>query len=384
MVNFDRHIDRRGTSCIKWDHSAVRNDETVLPMWVADMDFAAPDEVVDALKRRAAHGIYGYTHNEEDNKKLIASWCHRRYNLTVQEDWLLRSPGVIFTLRAALAALTDKGDAVLVHTPIYPPFLHIPAEMGRRVVQTPLLFGQDGFTMDYAAMEDAFSQGVKLLILCNPHNPTGRVWRREELERLASLCREYHVTVISDEIHCDLILPGNRFYSFLHFAGEDLLALTLFSCTKTFNLAGLHNSSAAVPEAKLRREIAEKLYAYAPEEADIFGMIAQRTAYESCEYWLDELRTYLDGNFDAALAILAGQSKLKAVKSQGTYLQLVDCRALGMDDKALEQFFIHTCKVLPSMGEAFAAPGYVRLNFAMPRADVMSAMERIVAAVKHL
>ncbi|MDD3243925.1 MAG: PatB family C-S lyase [Eubacteriales bacterium] len=382
MIDFNVRPDRLGTRSVKWEQPQVKKG--ALPMWVADMDFCSPPEVVEALSDRARHGVYGYTMAPQGAMQAVADWCARRYGLAVSPDEILSSPGVLYTLRAVIDVWTKPGDRVLIQTPAYPPFLHIPVEMGRELVCNHVKLAHNGFEMDWQDMEDKFKAGVSMMILCNPQNPTGRVWTHAELEKLAGLCRRYGVKVVSDEIHCDLLRRDASFTSFQKFLSEDLPVVTLFSATKTFNLAGLHTSSAIARDEALRGEIKKRLYAFGPEASNIFGLLAQDVAYTRCEYWLEEIKAYLDGNFDAVLSILAKAPRLQATRSQGTYLQFVDCTALGMEDAQLENFLVERCGVFPSMGGEFAAPGCIRLNLAMPRADVVAALERMVKAVNEL
>jgi cystathionine beta-lyase len=353
-------------------------------MWVADMDFPAPPDVVEAMIKRAAHGIYGYSRQSAGYWDSLINWYQKRNHVTFEEEWLVQSPGVLYSLRAFVELWTIPGDGILVQTPAYPPFKSIPEQMERNLVLCPLCEKEGYWTMNFQLMEDHFAQGVKLFILCNPHNPTGRVWTKDELETLAVLCAKYNVKVISDEIHCDIIMPGNVFDSFIKYQRERLDICTLVSCTKTFNLAGLRNSTAIITDENLRERFKKTMFRFAPQGADLFAVVARNVAYEKGESWLDNLIHYLDVNYDLSIDILRNQTIILPRKSEGTYLMLTDCRALGMSDEELENFFVEKCGVFPSMGIGFSAPGYVRFNLAAPRQTIEIAFTNIVDALGKL
>ena len=381
IFDFDRVVERRGTCCEKWDDYPGAPD--ALPMWVADMDFAAPSVVTDALRARVDHGVFGYTCLPEETAPIACNWRRQRCGHGVQEDWMVLSTGVVCSIKAALLAFTAPGDAVVVQTPIYPPFVGVPAKEGRRVVRNPLVLDNGRWRMDLAHLECCFAEGARVLIFCASHNPVGRVWTREELADLAALCVRYDVLVVSDEIHCDILRPGQRHTALAALPGMRDRVLTLVSTTKSFNLAGLQCSVAFVADQDMRERLKRELYRCNHAEPNVFGLLAQNAAWGQGGPWLDELNAYIAGNVDCAMDILAQQPLLKAIPPQGTYLLWVDCTALGMDEPQLQQFFIQRCRVYPSMGRGFGASGWVRLNLATRRALVQEALGRIVTAVQE-
>lgn len=380
--DFDCAVDRRRTNSEKWDNYPGEPD--ALPMWVADMDFAAPTAVVAALRQRVEHGVFGYTSPPPESRQIACDWRRGRCGHDVQPDWVVFSSGVVCTIKAAIQAFTAPGDAVVVQTPVYPPFLSAPAHEGRRVERNPLRYQSGRWEMDFEDLERRFAAGVRFMLLCASHNPVGRVWTREELCELAALCERYGVLVVSDEIHCDILRPGVRHTALASLPGMRDRVITGASTTKSFNLAGLQNSVAFVADAGLRDRLKAELYRCNHSEPNLFGMLAQNAAWQHGGPWLDALNAYIAGNVDNALGLLAQQDVIKATQPEGTYLLWLDCTALGLDEPALLDFFIKRCRIYPSMGKPFGAPGFVRLNLATRRSLVDEAMARIVEGVQEL
>ena len=383
MFSFDEGVNRAGTSCEKWDErKEVFGTEDVLPMWVADMDFAAPQPVIDALSRRVAHGAFGYTAITDADYEAVTGWVKRRHNLAIEKSDVLFSPGVVDSLRIAVAAVTQPGDTAVILTPVYGPFYASAEAAQCHIRRCPLVQDKDGWHIDYSDLEAAFKAGAKAFMLCNPHNPVGRVWTRAELENICALARRYNVTIISDEIHADLEMPGYRVTPILSVEPN---AIQLISATKTFNLAALRHSSVLIKNADLRARFKAEYDKRGIDGINLFGALAQRTAYNEGEAWLDELLTYIDGNRRVVENALK-DTIVKCSRLEATYLMWLDMRALGMDQKALMRFVIEKAHLGLNDGTFFGeeGTGFVRLNLATPRKNVVEAMARLTAALKTL
>ncbi|HUW36548.1 MAG TPA: PatB family C-S lyase [Rhodocyclaceae bacterium] len=379
---FDRVIDRSGGDAIKWNRYAPG----VLPLWIADMDFAAPSAVMDALARRLGHGVFGYGAPWPSLVEAVVGHLAQEYDWSVDPDWLLWLPGLVTGLNVACRAVGEPGSAVFTATPIYPPFLLSPRWSQRRVVSAPLKLEDGRWQWDFAAVESALIPDTKLFLLCHPHNPVGRAWRQEELREIAAIARRHDLVVCSDEIHCGLILePGRRH---LPFAALDADAarrsITLMAPSKTFNIPGLGCAFAVIPDAGLRRAFGEAMLGIVPH-VNVFGLAATEAAYRHGGAWQAALLDYLRGNrerVEAAVAVLPG---LSMARVEATYLAWIDTRELDRigGDSSPGQFF-ESAGVGLSGGSDFGGDAYrscVRLNFGCPRAILDAALERIARAV---
>jgi cysteine-S-conjugate beta-lyase len=386
--DFDRITDRRGTWSLKWEHGErVLGDPEVIPMWVADMDFPAPPAVVEALSRRAAHGIYGYPMAPRSFWMTVIRWLGTRFGWAVERDWLMKAPGVVPSLSVCVRALTRPGEGIVVQTPVYFPFYSSVELNGRRLARNPLRSASGRFAMDFDGLERV-ADDVTMLILCSPHNPVGRVWYREELERLGALARERNWIVVSDEIHAELHYRGFRHIPTAS-VSPDLAdrTVTLLAPSKTFNVAGLTTSLIVARAAGLRERIAAELRSSGFEIGNLFGLLALETAYAHGGEWLDELLPYLEGNIDLIDGFVAERiPRLKFIRPEGTYLGLLDARALGFEPAALHEFFWKRAKVYFSAGELFGdeLKGFERINFGCPRPLLREALGRIERAVNAL
>lgn len=383
MFSFDEGVTRVGTNCEKWDEcKAVFGTEDVLPMWVADMDFAAPQPVIDAMARRVAHGAFGYTAITDADYDAVTGWMKRRHNLDVEKSDVLFSPGVVDSLRVAVAAVTEPGDTVVILTPVYGPFYASAEAAQCQIRRCPLVQDEDGWHIDYSDLEAAFKAGAKALMLCNPHNPVGRVWTRTELESICALARKYSVTIISDEIHADLEMPSYKVTSILSVEPN---AIQLISATKTFNLAALRHSSVLIKNADLRARFKAEYDKRGIDGINLFGALAQRTAYSEGEAWLNELLAYIDGNRRVVEEALDG-TVVKYSRLEATYLMWLDMRALNLNQKDLMRFVVEKARLGLNDGTSFGeeGAGFVRLNLATPRKNVVEAMARLTAALKAL
>lgn len=374
--DFDRNIDRSGTASLKWDKYAGRD---VLPLWVADMDFAAPPVVLDALHARIDHGVFGYTRAPASANAAVVNYLQRRYGWTIESGWIVWLPGLVPGINLACRAVGEAGDAALTFTPVYPPFLSAPGFNQRELIAVPLVEGKDEWQIDFAALEQAITPRTRLLILCHPHNPVGRIWRRDELEHLAVFAQKHALTVVSDEIHCDLLLePDARHVPFASLS-EDAAArtITLMAPSKTYNVPGLACSFAVIADQVLRHAFQRAMRGIMPE-INLLGFTATEAAFNHGGQWLNGLLDYLRGNRDRVIAALDGVGGLKVTRAQATYLAWIDCRASGIEQP---QRFFEAAGVGLSDGADFGLPGFVRLNFGCPRATLDLALERMTAAL---
>ncbi len=382
MYRFDELVERRNTGSIKWDAMPKDNGDTI-GAWVADMDFRCAPEIVEALHSLAERAVFGYTEWLDKDRLAIQSWMKRRQKVDVELEWLMHSPGVVCSLNACVDVLADD-KPIVIQPPVYPPFKNAVVEGKKNLMENPLIQDTNGqYRMDYDHLEQCFKDGAGLFILCNPHNPVGRVWTREELTRLGELCQAYDVLVISDDIHCDLILPGHEHVSALNIDSLKDRTVALISATKTFNLAGLQTSTIVCPREEWRKDIQAQMERYGHESPNLFAMEAQRAAYEKAEGWLDELIAYIHDNMTLFLNALEGTS-LKSYRPEGTYLMWVDCRALNMDDEALLSFFVDRCGFCPNLGASFGRSGFIRVNMATPRVLVERIANGIHVGLKTL
>ena len=380
--NFDEIIDRRGTDCLKWDSNGSAD---IHPMWVADMDFAVAPQIREAMQKRLDHPVYGYTFHGEELLNSIVSWVGRRYHWDIQKEWITFSPGVVPALSMSILALTNPGDRVLIMTPVYRPFYNSIRENGRVIINSPLVLGEDGhYSIDFDLLESQIDSRCKILMMCNPHNPAGRVWTREELERLAEIVKRHDLLVISDEIHADFIFSGHQHISIASL-DEDMMqrTITAYAPSKTFNLAGLCQSYVVIPNERLRTAYMA-MYDALDLGTNVFGMTALTAAYSTAEDWLDELLVYLEANRDYAVDYIRKNiPQIKVCPPDGTYLLWLDCSALGLTEEDLNHFFLDQAKVRMNAGYRFGAQcgSFMRLNIGCPRALLTEGLERIRAAV---
>jgi cystathionine beta-lyase len=383
--DFDSIIDRTSTHSLKWDTRRLPPGcKDALPLWVADMDFACPPEVVSAIQERAAHPIYGYTGRSQGNYQSFIAWMQRRNGWKIQKDWIVFSPGVVTALNLAVLAYTQPGDKIILQPPVYYPFASAVLNNGRQLVENPLVLDNGRYTMDFSDLENKIDSRTKLLILCSPHNPVGRVWRKEELERLVDICAKHDIVIISDEIHSDIIL-GTEVHHCTATISEKAAAITvtLTAPNKTFNLAGLQIANAIIPNKRLRDAFAIQTENIGLGLSNIFGMVAQEAAYEKAEPWLEALLAYLKGNFEFLKNFLAEHiPAIKVLPLEGTYLPWLDCRALGLSDAELHDFFLKKAKLWLDDGTMFGTggSGFMRINIACPRAILKQALEQLEAA----
>jgi len=390
VYDFDTVIDRLSTSSSKWSYRKQRTGvEDVIPMWIADMDFACAPEIVEAIKARAAHPIYGYTVRTDAWYNGLINWMKKRHDWSrIQRDWICFSPGVVAGFNMTIQAYSHPGDKVILQPPVYYPMKNAIFNNGRQMVENPLKIVNGRYVMDYEDLEKKIDGRTKMIILCSPHNPVGRVWTRSELEQLVEVCERKDIVIVSDEIHLDLIL-GKIKHTPTAIVSEKAMqkTVTLVAPSKSFNVAGLTNSAAIIPNKKLRDAFLNVLQNNSVGGGNIFGAVAQEAAYAHGEPWLEELLVYLRGNLKYFEDFLAEKIPvLKVYPLEGTYLAWVDCTSLGMDDASLKEFMLKKAKLWFDEGTMFGSGGsmFMRINLACPRSTLKIALERLEKAVKAL
>ena len=387
-IDFDHGIPRNGTASVKHDgRAAYFGTPEVLPLWVADMDFAAPESVTRALVERAAHPIYGYTFYPDSLYDALIAWLKQRHGWEVQRDWIMMVPGVVPSLFAAVMAFAKEGEGVIVQPPVYFPFFSAVTTNRRRLIQNPLQLEQGRYVIDFEHLERCAADGARLLLLCSPHNPVGRVWSRAELEELLRLARRYDLTILSDEIHADLVYPGERHTVLATLADDTDKLITAVAPSKTFNIPGLGLSSLIVPDAAQRDALKKVFDSLNSTNTNPFSIAAFEAAYRADKTWLDSLLDYLRGNRDFVAEHLARYlPEIRLIQPEGTYLLWLDCRDLQMSDAQLHEFFVRQARVGMNPGTVFGqgGSGFMRLNIASPRHVIADALGRIECAVRNL
>jgi cystathionine beta-lyase len=387
--NFDEVIDRIGTNSSKWDYrEKIFGTEDVLPLWVADMDFPCPPCVVEAIIKRAQHPIYGYPGKPREFFVAAVHWLKRRFGVDVQPEWMATVPGVVPGIHIAIEAFTNPGDKVVVQPPVYHPFFRAIRNRGRQIVENPLMEKDGRYYMDFADLKEKIDERTRMLILCSPHNPVGRVWERDELLELADICMKNDILIISDEIHSDLVYEKRKHIPLFSLSPEiSNHCITFISVSKTFNLAGLFTSIAFTENPKILRELKMAIHKASMEDINLFGIEALIAAYNEGEDWLEELLLYLKGNAEYISNFL--RERIPQVKMQvpeGTYLGWMDFRELRLRGEELKEFIIRKAKLGLNDGMMFGAQGegFQRINFACSRKTLEEAMLRLEKAVKEL
>jgi cystathionine beta-lyase len=390
MQIFDEKIDRFGTGCTKFD-SIARNGYPMdtIPMWVADMDFRAPQCVQDALAEAVKFGIFGYSLPDESYFQAVQGWFMRHHGWQVQREWMLHTPGSDTALAATVRAATREGDAVLVMPPVYYPFYDVIRLNGRKLVESHLNYDDGRYTMNFADLEQKIRDNdVKLLLLCNPHNPVGRVWTVEELQTLGALVEKYNLTIVSDELHSDFSFPGHPHTPLLKACPQ--LAMQAVVCTspsKSFNLAGLRTSNIFIPGEQLRAAFKAKLEAAAIREPNMLGFVACKAAYNGGEQWLEECKAYMRENLAYVRTFLQEKlPQIKLVEPESTYVAWLDCTGLGLNKEQLDDLILHKARIWLDTGSMFGdcSALFQRVVLACPRSVVAEAMERLLEAVNSL
>jgi cysteine-S-conjugate beta-lyase len=384
---FDRIPNRKNTHSYKWDQSAkLFGNPDVLPLWVADMDFESPPAVKAAMERRAAQGIYGYTVMPDEGWEAIASWFARRHNWPLQKEWLSSVTGIVTALSLGVELFSEPGSSVILQSPVYYPFYDVIKMNGRQVADNPLLLKNGRYEMDYDHLEGLMIEGAKLLLFCSPHNPGGRVWEREELERLGVLCLKHGVTIVSDEIHADMVFPGSKHIPIASLSKELAdITVTAIAPTKTFNLPGVPAAFTVVSNKEMKRKLDHRIKALSLHMTSFFTPDLLTAAYNESEAWLDELMDYLKSNMDYAIDYLkAHLPAVKPMRPESTYLLWLDCRGLGLDTAGLKDLMYRQAGVAFNEGSVYGGEGrgFLRINVACPRSTLSAALERFAAAAQ--
>ena len=383
-LDFDTVIDRKGTRSLKYDFAVRRGKpKDVLPLWVADMDFQTSSYITEALEDMVKHGVFGYSESEEHYFEAVQNWMERHYNWHVKESWMTKTPGIVFALAMAVKAYTQENDAVLIQPPVYYPFKEVVEDNHRRLVNNTLVLGGDGtYTIDYEDFEKKIiEENVKLFILCNPHNPVGRVWTREELERLGEICLKHGVFVVSDEIHADFVFERKHtVFSEVKEAYRDI-SMICTSPSKTFNIAGLQISNIFIsnPEkaTAFRRQVAAAGYS----QVGLPGLVACEAAYRHGDEWLEGVLAYIKANAEFTRAYLQEHlPRVKMTKLEGTYLVWLDFRNYGLTEKELDEKILNQAGLWLDSGAVFGkcGEGFQRINIACPRKTLHQALDRLI------
>lgn len=381
--DFDRMIDRHNTGSMKWDSC----ESDVLPLWVADMDFESPREVIDAMVERAEHGIFGYTPMTSAYYDSVIGWMKKRHGWEIQRKWIIPTPGVVPALSLAVLAYTQPGDGIIIQSPVYHLFAPIIRNNGRQIVENRLKPVRGRYEMDYEQLEKLFIFGarIRMMILCSPHNPVGRVWERDEIMRLARICMKHEVLIISDEIHSDIVMEGYQHRPIAQLSPE--IADNVVTCTsasKTFNLAGLECSNIIISNRKLFNQfnnITENIWI---KGSNIFGMVATEAAYRHGDAWLEQLLIYIKKNYDFLVSYLNEHiPQIGITPLEGTYLVWLDFRGLGMPSSEIKEILRTKARVLLEDGSVFGdgGEGFQRINIACPQGILEDALSRIAEAL---
>ena len=389
-LNFEQVIERRGTDCLKYDFASKRGlPEGVLPLWVADMDFRISSYIQEALFEQVKHGIYGYTDTLDEYYQAVNKWLDNQYGYNVLEEEIVKTPGVVYAIGMAIQAFTRPGDAVLIQQPVYYPFSSVILDNKRELVSNDLVYDKENLTyhIDFADFEKKIvKNSVKLFLLCNPHNPAGRAWNREELIQIGEICSKHGVIVFSDEIHADFVWKGKH-QAFLTAKGEfEQIAVTATSPSKTFNLAGLQVSNLVIKNKQLRQKFQAALDASGYSQLNAAGLIACKTAYQSGEEWYEAVKKYIQSNIEFMMSYLKENiPQIKMIYPEATYLVWVDCSGLALTDEELEDLVVKKANLWLDSGCIFGnvGRGFQRFNVACPRKILKQALEQFKETVDN-
>ena len=387
-LDFDKIIDRKNTKSLKYDFAVPMGmTEDVLPLWVADMDFQVSSYIQEALMRRVEHGIFGYSDVQEEYFGVVRKWMERRHGWQVRPEWMVKTPGIVFALSIAVKAFTEPGDSVLIQQPVYYPFQKTVGVNGRKAVSNTLLYKDNRYYIDFEDFEEkVVKEKIKLFILCNPHNPVGRVWQPEELTRLGDICRRHHVIVVSDEIHADFVFQGKH-HVFASLKKEyEEMTVTCTSPSKTFNLAGLQLSNIFISNPELKKAFCRQMEMTGYNEINVMGLIAGEAAYRDGDEWYKAMLEYVGKNIEFAREYVEKNIPgVTMAEHEGTYLIWLDFNGLGLTAEELEDLIVHQAKLWLDGGTMFGSggAGFQRVNAACPRKILAEALERIKKAVEE-
>ncbi len=387
--NFDEVIARTGTNALKIEVLKERyGRDDLIPLWVADMDFQSPIEISEAIIKRASHGIFGYTIPSEEYYNSIINWISKQHDWKVEKEWMSFIPGIVKGIAFVIDSFTSEEDKVIIQPPVYYPFRTIPALHGREVVDNQLIFNSRQYEMDFNSLKSSIDTACKLFILCNPHNPGGRVWSKEELHEIAEICYDNNILVISDEIHSDLAFKGHKHIPFASVSEKAAQnSITFMAPSKTFNIAGLSSSYSIIPNKSIRDKFHKYLEKNVLNEGDIFAYLSAQVAYEKGEDWLSQLKEYLWNNIQFVDKYLQDNiPQIKAVIPEASYLVWLDCRDLKLDQKELVDFFVNDAKLALNDGSMFGAggEGFMRMNIGSPRSVIEQALINLKKAADSI
>lgn len=385
--NFDEIIDRKGTSCVKYDglKNAYQGKENLIPLWVADMDFATPDFIVEALKKRCEHPVFGYTFDDDEYYESIQTWLDYKYHWKTEREWISYIPGIVKGIGLAVQCFTQPGDKVIIQPPVYHPFRLVPTRMGREVVYNPLKLEDGIYKMDFEQLESLIDKDCKMLILSNPHNPGGVVWEKEVLVKLAQICSAHGILVISDEIHAEMTYPQFRHHPFATVSEEAAAcSVTFMAPSKTFNIAGIVSSYALVPDSRMREKFYSFLEAGELNAGTIFAFTATKAAYTYGAEWLQQMRSYVIENVNFVDEYLKKNiPQIKVYRPQASFLVWLDCRELKLTQPELVQLFEDKAGLALNDGTMFGkeGEGFMRLNIGCPRSILNQALDSLKKAI---
>jgi cystathionine beta-lyase len=389
-IDFDQIINRKNTNSLKYDFAVRRGKpEDILPLWVADMDFKVSQKILDAIHERVEHGIFGYSEVQEGYFEALQQWMKEKHGWNIDRRWLVKTPGVVFAIAMAVQAFTKPGDAILIQKPVYYPFGQVIEDNQRKLVDNTLILGNDGvYRMDLVDFEQKIVENqVKLFLLCNPHNPVGRVWTVDELKRIGEICIKHDVIILSDEIHMDFVYEGHRHQVFADISEEfQSRTITCTSPSKTFNLAGLQVSNIIISDPKLRQRFRKQIDAAGYSQLNSIGLTACEAAYRYGTPWYEELMKYLSENIKYLRGFLKEYlSQIRLIEPEGTYLVWLDFRNLGLTEEEREELIVHKAGLWLDSGVMFgpAGEGFERINIACPRAILEKALTKLAKAINQ-
>ncbi|WP_019243756.1 MULTISPECIES: MalY/PatB family protein [Bacillus] len=385
-INFDQEINRKNTASLKWDFVEERyGAKDLLPMWVADMDFASPDKVVEALTERAKYPVYGYTGATNEVYESIVNWMSSKHHWSIQKEWIAFSAGVVAGFTTAINALTEPGDKIIIQTPVYTPFFNSIKNNNRTIIESSLQYIDGTMKIDFEDFERKLQDDVKLFLLCSPHNPGGIVWKKEELLKIGELCIKHNVTIVSDEIHADLCLPGHTHYPIASLSKElSQNTVTLIAPSKTFNVAGIQASVIISENDELLNKIKTTQHQLGLDGINIFAFEVIKASYKYGGPWLEELVQYLQKHVETVEAFIESElPAIKVIKPEASYLIWLDCRALGLTDSELKKQLIEKGQIAISPGHMYGAggEGFIRLNIGCTSATLQEGLKRLKIAL---
>ena len=389
MNRFDKIIDRKNTKCYKWDYNKeIFGKQDLLSMWVADMDFQSPQEVLEVLKERVDHGVFGYTGITDSFYDSIINWMKERFDWEIKKNWIITTPGIVPAINFAIQTYTNTSDKILVQTPVYYPFFTSIKNNKRTLIISELKHKGDHYEMDFADLENKLADDVKMMILCSPHNPVSRVWKLEELQRVSELCLKYNVLLISDEIHSDLVFSNNEHIPIPTISKQITdNSITMFAPSKTFNVAGLSLSYVIIPNKNIRIKFQKTLLKLGLHGGNVFGIEALEASYKYGQKWLEELLIYVDDNYNFVKQYFQNNiPQIKPIKMEGTYLLWLDCRKMELSQKELVNFFINKAGLALNDGSKFGkgGKGFMRMNLGCSRRLIEKALNQLESAINRL